>query len=538
MNEGRVDGVQGRLGGGLQIGRVKSSGDFLLSVSSLSTKTQSTATHLNADFDLTKAQSTADSLSTKAQDLANFPSAKILSAKARTRLAIFALEPSANIHLAKVLEALVLERFCIDGIYSSDFIAPLVGNAPLYDLKDFAVMGFLDVLKRARFLKHAQNEAIKLAKRSDKVLLMDSSSFNIKIAKEVKRAAPHVKVYYYILPQVWAWKRYRYKILQRYCDFLLGILPFEIEVYKDARVFNAKSYSPAGFDALGTKGLANICYIGHPLLDELQISPTTYTSTARLSTQPSQDASQGMHRKKIVFMPGSRRGEIERLLPIYKELLPHFHECECALVIPPNLRGSEEEVYKDVSHFTLYYEINSALRSASFAFICSGTATLEAALLGVPFVLCYKGRALDFYIAKTFVKIDYIGLANILYERGGLYEDTVEDEAYRKSATSGEMIKKGAVAKGTVENEPGRKMIKKGRALAPARSFTPKSGALKASSPPAMLHIELLQGEVTAPNLLAAYASHDAPSFRQGAARLYAYLGFGAAQNVAKLLQD
>lgn len=514
MNEGRVDGVQGRLGGGLQIGRVQSSGDFLLSVSSLST----------TDFDLTKTQSTANSLSTKAQDLANFPSAKIPSARARTRLAIFALEPSANIHLAKVLEALVLERFCIDGIYSSDFIAPLVGNAPLYDLKDFAVMGFLDVLKRARFLKHAQNEAIKLAKRSDKVLLMDSSSFNIKIAKEVKRAAPHVKVYYYILPQVWAWKRYRYKILQRYCDFLLGILPFEIEVYKDARVFNAKSYSPAGFDALGTKGLANICYIGHPLLDELQISPTTYTSTSRLSTQASQDAREGMHRKKIVFMPGSRRGEIERLLPIYKELLPHFHECECALVIPPNLRGSEEEVYKDVSHFTLYYEINSALRSASFAFICSGTATLEAALLGVPFVLCYKGRALDFYIAKTFVKIDYIGLANILYERGGLYEDTVEgvakDEAYRKSATSGEMIKKGAVAK------------------APARSFTPKSGALKASSPPAMLHIELLQGEVTAPNLLAAYASHDAPSFRQGAARLYAYLGFGAAQNVAKLLQD
>jgi len=301
------------------------------------------------------------------------------------KLLVSALEPSANLHLEPILNA--LDQCEIYGIFDERFGKPLMPS------RAFSIMGFLDALPKIRKAKKAIKIMARMSFFVDKVLLIDSPAFNLPLAKAIKTINPNVEIIYYILPKVWAWKLKRVAAMEKYCTVLASIFPFEQQFYTKA------------------------VYVGNPLLDEIPLFKLRYEETGIVS-----------------FFPGSRKSEIRSLFPIYKELASKIEGKEKWLVIPAHYDYREiAEIYGDIHDFKICRNTYEALAQSEFAFVCSGTATLEAALVGVPFVLAYKAKALDYWIAKQFVKLKHVGLANIIFDfenKEPLHEELLQEEVY------------------------------------------------------------------------------------------------------------
>ena len=348
------------------------------------------------------------------------------------KIVVSALEPSANVHLSVLLSHLQTHDIELCGVFDSNIVQ---GFQSLYSLADFAVMGFLGVVGKIPFLRHVQREIVNLAKDADKVLLMDSSSFNLPIAKMIKQQGYRAEVIYYILPQVWIWKPWRAKTLERYCDRLAAIFPFETACYQ-----------------------SKVEFVGNPLLDTLPPARTAPTNS-----------------REIAFLPGSRRAEIAYLFPIFAEVaqILRAQGYTTTLIVPAVFQKTDlGSLYGDVSGFQISYNAPETLQRCDFAFVCSGTATLQAALMGIPFVLAYKARALDYALAAFVVRPRYIGLANIMFDKMGK----------------------------------------------------------------APLHVELRQNDVNRDNLLAAFEHTDAGACIAAARELRDYLQSGSSQKVAQWL--
>ena len=292
------------------------------------------------------------------------------------KLLVSALEKSANLHLSYLLKELDVEPI---GIFDKKL------GAPLIDLQELAIMGFVDAAKKLPFFFDLKKRMVDLAAQADKVLLIDSSGFNLPLAKTIKKRYPDKEIIYYILPQAWAWRRGRIKDVVRYVDKACSILPFEKELY------------PKEYD---------IRYVGHPLLDEISAFKTAPTKNG-----------------PIVFMPGSRKSEINALMPIFREVRKTLDE-PALLVVPDHIH--DLSIYGDISGFTISRNAHEALLGAKFAFICSGTATLEASLIGTPLALAYIAKPLDYFIAKRFAHIDKVGLANIMV--GDMHPEFLQEE--------------------------------------------------------------------------------------------------------------
>ncbi|MCH9813748.1 MAG: lipid-A-disaccharide synthase [Epsilonproteobacteria bacterium] len=299
-------------------------------------------------------------------------------------LLVSALEPSANLHLEPILNK--LETFTLSGIFDQKF------GTPLYQSSEFSVMGFLDILPKIFKAKEAIAEMVFLAKEVDTILLIDSPAFNLPLAKAIKKRYPEKKIVYYILPKVWAWKKGRVKQVEAYCDVLASIFPFEEQFYNKS------------------------IYIGNPLLDEIIAF---------------KDPQKTYH--QIAFLPGSRKSEIKKLMPIFKETAQQI-ESKKVLVIPKFLQGEDlTKIYGDIDDFDISYDMQSTLTQSDFAFICSGTATLEATIIGTPFVLAYKAKKLDYFIASRLVKLSHVGLANIIMDFAG--KQSVHQELLQEDVT-------------------------------------------------------------------------------------------------------
>lgn len=415
------------------------------------------------------------------------------------RFLVTALEPSANLHLKEVLKAFWAEfgEFELCGIYDENLCAEFEANLkqkskenfsensqeildlnsapnsqeslnlgdmpnskgikinkPLYSSHEFSAMGFVEVLPLIFKAKRAIKELTSLAlerqnanssanspKPFDAVLCIDSPAFNIPFAKALNAAGVRAKKIYYILPQVWAWKKGRIPIIEANFDELASILPF------DGQFFSKSTF------------------VGHPLLDELKEFKDKSDFEMILSKEES--------KKTLSFLPGSRRSEIKRLMPVFRELALNF-KGEKILCVPPFNLARLDELYGDTKGFKVVTNTPQALKKSDFAFICSGTATLEAALIGTPFILAYKAKAIDVFIARLFVRLKHIGLANIMCDFAGKTE----------------------------------------------------------------LNPEFLQNEVSAKNLFEAYRKFDFKEFFDKVSFLKNYLRFGSAKNVAKMLAN
>jgi lipid-A-disaccharide synthase len=282
------------------------------------------------------------------------------------RVLVSSLEPSANLHLGEILKR---ESFEIVGIFDERF-----GDS-LYSSKEFALMGFVDVIPKILKAKRAIKELALLSKSCDKVLLIDAPSFNLPLAKMIKSINPNIEIIYYILPKVWAWKKGRIKTINRFIDKKAYIFPFEEEYWGEG-------------------------YVGNPLLDEI----TTFRNNKIYN--------------QVSFLAGSRKSEIKSLMPIFRKLSKKI-DAKKVLVVPISYKDNLD-IYGDISDFDISFDTHDTLLKSDFAYICSGTATLESAIIGTPFVLLYKARKIEYLIAKMFVKLDYVGLANIIFQKSNL----------------------------------------------------------------------------------------------------------------------
>jgi len=304
----------------------------------------------------------------------------------KLKILVCALETSSNLHL-KELQKHLPSNVEFIGIFDKS-----LGN-PAYDISQMAVMGFVDALKKLPFFLKLKKQMVELAAEADKILLMDNSGFNLPLAKDIRKKYPNKEIIYYILPQAWAWKKKRIPVIENTCDKLCSILPFEKDYY------NLKE---------------KISYVGHPLLDEIKVFKEEESSN-----------------DLVAFMPGSRKSEIVKLMPVYRELSKKLSK-KSILIIPAHF--SKEYIrttYGDTSNFIISNNTYESLVKADFAFICSGTATLEAAIIGTPFILSYIAKPLDYFIAKKFLKLNYIGLANIFFEQMGkepIHKEFLQDE--------------------------------------------------------------------------------------------------------------
>lgn len=303
------------------------------------------------------------------------------------KLLVSALEPSSNLHLKALLKHLPDVELL--GIFDQSL------GTPLYDVSQMAVMGISDAVKRIPWFYRVADEMVKQAADAEKILLMDGSGFNLPLAKKLKKAYPQKEILYYILPQVWISRPGRVKKLEAYCDKLLGILPFETAYYsKKAQ------------------------YVGHPLLDEI---------TVKKEISPHSESTE-----TIAYLPGSRRSEITRLMPIYRELREKLPVHRALLVIPPSFsQETIDTLYGDIDAFELSRDTHSTLSYSDFAYICSGTATLEAALIGTPFTLNFIAKKLDFFIGTKLLGIKQAGLANIILTASGketLHNELLQDQ--------------------------------------------------------------------------------------------------------------
>ncbi|WP_353662136.1 lipid-A-disaccharide synthase [Hydrogenimonas sp. SS33] len=332
------------------------------------------------------------------------------------KLLVSALEPSSNLHLKSLLPR--LENVAIEGIFDRS-----LGN-PLYGMEDFSVMGIVDVLGKVLQGRRAVKEMTDLAGACDKVLLIDAPAFNLPLAKSIKQRYPEKEIIYYILPKVWAWKKGRAKKVDRYCDRLAAIFPFEDRFYTRAE------------------------YVGNPLLDEISVA-----------RRPHEE-------ETIAFLPGSRKGEVTRLMPVFREVAAALKGRRLLLSVPSFL--SEEKVeawYGDISGFTVVRDAQETVAQAHFAFVCSGTATLETALIGTPFVLVYKARGLDWTIGNALVKLPYKGLANIIMDFAG--KEPVHPEIFQEEVTAENLLKQYETldrSRFGEKSEALRKMLKHGSA--------------------------------------------------------------------------
>lgn len=346
------------------------------------------------------------------------------------KLLVSALEHSANVHLTS------LKKELGDDIEFIGIFDKKLGN-PIVDLQSLAIMGLVDAIKKIRYFFKLADAMVELAAQADKVLLIDSSGFHLPLAKKIKKKYPNKEIIYYILPQAWAWKKKRIPVLAKTIDKLASILPFE------------PSYYPPE---------ANIEYVGHPLLDQIthfkeQLNPEI---------------------KSIAYLPGSRKSEIRRLMPVFKELIDTL-KLDATIIIPKHFSQEEiEDLYGDLNGIHISHDTHKTLFEVDFAFVCSGTATLEASLIGTPFILVYKAKSLDYFIGSRLVKLDHVGLGNILLEK-------------YKNVT---------------------------------------------------LHPEFLQDEVTTKNLLESFTNYKRDDFLHNAKLLREYLQHGSSKRVAQLIKQ
>jgi lipid-A-disaccharide synthase len=259
-----------------------------------------------------------------------------------------------------------------------------------------AFMGFVEVLKNLRtILKNISfcKEDI-AAYKPDVLVLVDYPGFNLRIAKWAKQQG--IKVVYYISPQVWAWKENRVKGIKENVDKMLVILPFEKEFYK--------------------KWNYEVEYVGHPLVEVI------YNFAQTTNHQPQTT-------NTVALLPGSRKQEILKKLPIMLQVAQHFPNYNFVVAKAP---GLDEDFYNELlaPYKNVSWVVNKTydlLSQCKAALVTSGTATLETALFGVPEVICYKGNSISYQIAKRLIKIKYICLVNLIMDKE-VVKELIQDE--------------------------------------------------------------------------------------------------------------
>lgn len=306
---------------------------------------------------------------------------------------IIAGEASGDHHAARLVEE--LHRINPDvrfrGIGGEQMRA--AGVDTLVDCADMAVMGLVEVLVNYRFLKGVLERMREELRRQppDLLILVDYPGFNLRLAETAKQLG--IKVLYYISPQVWAWKKKRVFKIKKLVDMMAVVFPFEVSCY----------------DKVGVP----VAFVGHPLVDEVKSGFTRDEILKEFGLDPA--------RPVLGLFPGSRRSEVNRLLPLMLQSAREIKGTipDIQFLMPRASTLSQELLQQPVNNSGLEVKLISArpydvMRGCDTIISASGTATLEIGLMQVPLVVTYKMAPLSYAIFSRLVKLDHIALCNIV----------------------------------------------------------------------------------------------------------------------------
>lgn len=301
------------------------------------------------------------------------------------RVFISAGEPSGDLHAAKLMKELKVlfgdvQFFGLGGAKMTE-----QGLRPIVPMSDISVVGFWEVARKYSFFRKLLQTCadILISEKIDLFIPVDYPGFNMILAGRAKSAG--IRVAYYIAPQLWAWGESRARKLANSADKLLVVFPFEKEFF-----------AKYGIDTE---------FVGHPLLDEKEFSDNVKPYHER--------------QKQILLMPGSRRQEVKRHCELLEKAFSYapssIKEFNIVMAVSPNL---EKRIVDDIKARNPGWNYSSNTRELIANSLCgvikTGTSTLEAALLGLPFAMIYKASFVSYIIGKSRLKLPYVALPNIL----------------------------------------------------------------------------------------------------------------------------
>jgi lipid-A-disaccharide synthase len=314
---------------------------------------------------------------------------------------IIAGEASGDLHGSNLIKELKqLDKEANIHCWGGDLMQA-TGATLVKHYRDLAFMGFVEVVVNLKTilsnLKFCKEDILKF--QPDVLVLIDYPGFNLRIAEWAKKmrneklsdSSLSAKIVFYISPQVWAWKESRVPKMKKCIDKMIVILPFEKEYYKN-------------------KWNWDVDYVGHPLVQVVEEFENRQSSNINHELPIT---------NCIALLPGSRKQEITKKLPIMLEVSKTFPQYQFVLAKAPAL---EDEFYAGfMQHYTNVASVRNKtyelLMQSKAALVTSGTATLETALFGVPEVVCYKGSNISYQIAKSLIKIKFISLVNLIMDK-------------------------------------------------------------------------------------------------------------------------
>lgn len=306
---------------------------------------------------------------------------------------VIAGEASGDLHGGNLMRAMrELQPRADFRFWGGDEMKKIAGD-PVKHIHELAFMGFVEVLMNLRTIlrniTHCKQDVLNF--QPDALVLIDYPGFNMRIAKWAKKQG--IKVYYYISPQIWAWKQKRVFQLKDTVDKMLVILPFEKEFY-----------AKFGMD---------VVYVGHPLLDAMknfEMNRDRQTIFQQLDLDS--------NRPVLALLPGSRKQEISIKLPVMLEAAKSFPDFQIVIAGAPAQTASFYDQFIQSGIAKIVHGATYELLSlAKGAMVTSGTATLETALFGVPQVVCYKGSYISYRIARNLIKVKFISLVNLILDK-------------------------------------------------------------------------------------------------------------------------
>ena len=276
----------------------------------------------------------------------------------------------------------------------------------LFNVAELTGMGLVELAGNLKNIWRAYSllkRALK-ERRPNLLILIDFPDFNLRLARLAKSLK--IPVLYYVSPQIWAWRRGRVRQIARWVDHMAVVFPFEAPFYERHGV--------------------NVTYVGHPLLQTVQVHRAKETMLTQIGLDPTKPT--------IALLPGSRRGEVERHLPVYRDSAVQLREerdvqffCVRANTI------DKEAVESALQHPALHIPIvernhYDAIHAADLVWTASGTATLEIALLGRPMIIIYRVAWLTYALARLLVRVDHIGMVNLIAEER-LVPELIQNDA-------------------------------------------------------------------------------------------------------------
>ena len=316
----------------------------------------------------------------------------------RCRLMIVVGEPSGDAHAAALVRALRERDGDLELFGATGPLMREAGVETIVDSDELAIMGIVEVSrvlpKFIRAFRKLRSAAIE--RSPDAVVLVDWPEFNLRLAPALHRQG--LKVIYYISPQLWAWRPRRVSKIQRDVDLLLSILPFESEWYR-------------------AHGVEHVEFVGHPLSGEVKARFGREEFCRRNELDPA--------RPIISFLPGSRRKELERILPPMLEAIAALRtarpDVQPVIVVAPSRTVEETRALmsqRDVENVkVVQQQTREALAASDAAAVASGTATLEAALLETPMVVVYKESPNNWHTLGRLITVPHFGLVNLVAGR-------------------------------------------------------------------------------------------------------------------------